>query len=691
SKSGALPKGFIPELERRITRVLYGKEARREYQDASVKRTFASFYNALTEASFRKQMEKNRRAEELVLIFFSTATKELAKGQPPDDTAWKLLVDRHVALFVRLVSLTIADHDWVRDAGRAELLARLATLEKKLLRHEGDLADRSARRSSQVGPDGGGEALTPGTPAGETDPAHHDVAGMAMVQTVAKVFGLRNSVVQSDINKYRDAWTTHEAMRDLKKYQTHLALAGTVTGGASSSSPSPKYTPQPSDFDSPDAFEAWRKSENNALSQMMLALVHADPALAGQSTTADLSPSSPAPAHAASDDAASAATTPLEENLSSLSLTHHIYTFIPPDPREFFRAMAAEVATFEHRQRASDPDRADTPVSASNLLSKQTAELLAELAARWRVPPSSRAPLFLDVFRDKFAAQEIELPVLDAAFEFVTDVPAAAAGEAATNAAAAGKRNAVITVGFREGRDRWLVADRLLVTQMLSTLHECLLRQLYEYTRLFEQPDHLLPNAWIVVRIDGIGFHKFSKYYGFHKPNDARALSVMNDAAVAVMRRYPDLVLAYGQSDEYSFVFHKSCQLWERRASKLVTAIVSTFTGSYWRHWSRHFPDQPLAQEMEPAFDGRAVLYPSDTNLRDYLCWRQADCHINNLYNTTFWSLVLQGGMENQEAEVALKGTLAADKNEILFSRFGINYNNEPEMYRKGSVVYREY
>lgn len=36
------------------------------------------------------------------------------------------------------------------------------------------------------------------------------------------------------------------------------------------------------------------------------------------------------------------------------------------------------------------------------------------------------------------------------------------------------------------------------------------------------------------------------------------------------------------------------------------------------------------------------------------------------------------------------KGTLAADKNEVLFSRFGINYNNEPEIFRKGSLLYRE-
>lgn len=65
--------------------------------------------------------------------------------------------------------------------------------------------------------------------------------------------------------------------------------------------------------------------------------------------------------------------------------------------------------------------------------------------------------------------------------------------------------------------------------------------------------------------------------------------------------------------------------------------------------------------------------------------------HINNLYNTTFHALVQQGGMTNTDAEEYLKGTVAADKNEILFSKFGINYNNEPEMYRKGSVVYRAY
>ena len=36
-------------------------------------------------------------------------------------------------------------------------------------------------------------------------------------------------------------------------------------------------------------------------------------------------------------------------------------------------------------------------------------------------------------------------------------------------------------------------------------------------------------------------------------------------------------------------------------------------------------------------------------------------------------------------------GTQASDKNEILFTEFGINYNNELEIFKKGSVMYRNY
>jgi tRNA(His) guanylyltransferase len=46
----------------------------------------------------------------------------------------------------------------------------------------------------------------------------------------------------------------------------------------------------------------------------------------------------------------------------------------------------------------------------------------------------------------------------------------------------------------------------------------------------------------------------FSESHGFEKPNDERALKLMDHAACAVMSEYPDIILAYGESDEYRYV-----------------------------------------------------------------------------------------------------------------------------------------
>jgi len=209
----------------------------------------------------------------------------------------------------------------------------------------------------------------------------------------------------------------------------------------------------------------------------------------------------------------------------------------------------------------------------------------------------------------------------------------------------------------------------------------------YDYVRQFELDDRCLLNVWMVVRIDGNNFHEFSKRHNFEKPNDSRALGLMNAAARAVLDEFQSIFLAYGQSDEYSFVFRQDASNCNRRASKLLSLVVSLFTSHYVFHWPKFFSDQELL--YPPSFDSRIVLYPTEKNLKDYFAWRQVDCHINNLYNTTFWSLVLKGGMNNQAAMERLKGTLSADKNEILFSQFEINYNNLPQVYRKGTVLYR--
>ena len=210
----------------------------------------------------------------------------------------------------------------------------------------------------------------------------------------------------------------------------------------------------------------------------------------------------------------------------------------------------------------------------------------------------------------------------------------------------------------------------------------------FEYVKKFEENDVCLLNCWIVVRIDGRSFHRFSEDHGYSKPNDLRGLSLMNKCAEEVMNQFNDITISYGESDEYSFIFKRTTTQFSRRKSKLMTNIVSLFSSSFVFHWSVFFGETKLM--YPPMFDSRIVVYPALENIRDYLNWRQADCHINNLYNTCFWTLVNKGSLSTTEAEKRLKGTLSGDKNEILFTEFDINYNNEPGIFKKGSILIRE-
>lgn len=64
----------------------------------------------------------------------------------------------------------------------------------------------------------------------------------------------------------------------------------------------------------------------------------------------------------------------------------------------------------------------------------------------------------------------------------------------------------------------------------------------------------------------------------------------MNQAAMHVVSKFKDIFLAYGQSDEYSFVLSKDSDLFNRRIDKIETCLVSAFTSAYVFYWPTFFP-----------------------------------------------------------------------------------------------------
>ncbi|KAL3472428.1 hypothetical protein BJX99DRAFT_215777 [Aspergillus californicus] len=453
SKSSRFPHGFISELEKRLTGVLMGKERRKEYQDALVVRSFAAFLNALKDQSFKKRMEKDRRAEDLVLIFYSNATKELSKGKEPDDDSWRLMVDRHVALFVRLFALILKSNDWAKD--RPELANRLAVLETKLLSQDQDLVQATGPSTVEV-----------------VAPVSYAVKDMPLVQHVAKIFHVELSQAQADIDSHRGVWTEKAALQDLKTYQTHLSLK---TGKSLSVD----------DFQDEEAYETWKKSEGPDLSQMMLAIMQSNPELAKSTpgalpqynaSAADHTYGDLSPGELSRTNSGRPISYVIDQpvDLSSLSLDgdseeSDTYTFIPPDPRPVYGTILAQALSYDLKDRDLEATQATSEVPSLKLLSKQSTEMLNEICLRWRIPAYSRIVLFLDVVRSKFVDNEIDLSTLDAAFTFVKEMPLSEGK----------KRNSFVSSVLLD-RHKWTVQDTISMRQTLSSLHEAILRELYE-------------------------------------------------------------------------------------------------------------------------------------------------------------------------------------------------------------------
>ena len=469
SKSTRFPHGFMTELDRRITHVLLGKEKGLEYGDSLVKRSFAAFLNAFKEYHFRKSMEKDRRVEDLLLIFFSNATKEMQKGRAPEDDSWKLVVDRHVALFVRLIISTLRDHDWARE--RSELMSKLQTTERKLLMHDQRLA------TSQT--NGGSRTMTVEVEV----PRTYEVKDMSLVKTVSRIYNVSYDQVQSEINDKRAVWTEQAALKDLKEYHTSLNLNN-------------KKTLNSDDFDLEEAYEIWKKSEIPDLSQMMLAIIQSNPELArtntvsaantlsqskrfsiaqSESTLSDMSRN-------VSDNSDSSSSFALDPSLdvSNLFIKDDItrsaedevsYTFIPYDPRSLYRAVLWEALTHDLNESKLRDSEGNNERPPSVLLSEDSKDLLNEISFRWRVPQFSRIVLFLDVVREKFDQQDIDLDGLDAAFNYIKEPQADGRRS---------KRSSLIVQNSLFDRTKWTIADYLLNKQILYSLHKSLLRDLYE-------------------------------------------------------------------------------------------------------------------------------------------------------------------------------------------------------------------
>jgi tRNA(His) guanylyltransferase len=178
--------------------------------------------------------------------------------------------------------------------------------------------------------------------------------------------------------------------------------------------------------------------------------------------------------------------------------------------------------------------------------------------------------------------------------------------------------------------------------------------------------------GYVVVRVDGRGFHTFTK--ALERPYCRPLADALDRAALHACQEMIGCRFAYGQSDEYSFLLtdldKDDSPLWfDGNVQKIVSVAASLFTAGF---------NQAFAADRPAVFDARVLVIPQQSEAGKYFLWRQLDASAN--------SLNMLASAHYSHAELLGKST--AEKHELLHAK-GLNWATHSTDFKRGRVVRR--
>ena len=197
----------------------------------------------------------------------------------------------------------------------------------------------------------------------------------------------------------------------------------------------------------------------------------------------------------------------------------------------------------------------------------------------------------------------------------------------------------------------------------------------------------LVSRTPVAIRIDGKAFHTLTR--GFDKPFD----NILHNAMCATMKylceNIEHCVVGYTQSDEISLIMCDYATLTsEGWFSNAVQKMASVSASMATMIFNKVFAEEVYALDEDKRgayfekngsiklamFDSRAFNLP-EAEVNNYLLWRQQDATRNSI------QMVAQANFKHKE----LHGKSCDELQELLFSERGINWNNYPVPFKRGT------
>lgn len=200
---------------------------------------------------------------------------------------------------------------------------------------------------------------------------------------------------------------------------------------------------------------------------------------------------------------------------------------------------------------------------------------------------------------------------------------------------------------------------------------------------IFETSRRFLPCLPIYARIDGRGFSKFTK--GMKRPFDPTMHACMVNT-LKVLVEQTHATIGYTQSDELNLVWipteNGNNPWFDNKITKMTSVLSGLASSAFCRSIAEHF-ESDKARDLFcklPHFDARVISLPNVAEAANMLLWRNLDCTKN----------AVSMAAHHYFSHKSLQGVKSTEMQERLFQEAGINFNDYPSSFKRGTWVHRE-
>lgn len=233
------------------------------------------------------------------------------------------------------------------------------------------------------------------------------------------------------------------------------------------------------------------------------------------------------------------------------------------------------------------------------------------------------------------------------------------------------------------------------------------MKEFYE----FRAKTKLVRRMPCIIRLDGRSFHVFTK--GFVKPFDKRLMEAMQETTLELCKNIQGCVFGYTQSDEitlilvdydgidkaawYDYEVQKMCSVAASMATLYFNRIFHNKVREFVNEHAHVVNDpQTYGEELSKSVENLIKTYKQSVELGAQFDARCFNVPINDCCNMVLWrqkdatrnSINSLGQAHFKHKE--LQGKNTNEVQDMLFAKYGINWNNLSTVEKRGTSVIKD-